>query len=507
MSNRLLRNITSGVLAQAWTALLGLVILPLYVRRLGPSGYGLLALCLTLVGVGGLTDLGIGRSLGKYIAAARGEDRDVAARAFFRVGFTAALVLGSAICLLILVFARALVLHLFHAPPRLQGIAVGCLDVTAVGFPAILVRMSLEGLLTGYERIAFVNFTAAIANTFKAGLGAAAVLLGYSLPVVLAANIVVGYIAAGLLILYARRHLPKAFSLRWQWDGEAAWKLFHLGGISTACVAMALGLLYLDRFVIAAFLPFVWVGYYTACYDLTSRQWVISINVCQSILPVFSDQAANRPHELEQSYRHSSRGIAAATTGLAAILAALAHPILAVWYGGAYAQYAVPAMMWLSFGILLNSYISLPYTLVFSGVRSPAIYLAIYGGGIVIHFCLSVLLLHWFRIGGVAAAFCTSYLLVWVASLWWVRQYLVPLRLLSLLRNCFAPSWLAGGLVGAATWIWVRPQIHNLLSLFAGSALAYGAYAVLLAFIGFSRAERSRLWNVGLRAVGMAAKA
>ena len=68
MSERIVKNVGSGLLAQAWTALLGLIALPILVRGLGAERYGLLALSLALIGFAAVADLGVGRAASKYIA-------------------------------------------------------------------------------------------------------------------------------------------------------------------------------------------------------------------------------------------------------------------------------------------------------------------------------------------------------------------------------------------------------------------------------------------------------
>src|SRR6185437_14110879 len=143
MSKALIRNVASGVLAQSWTALLGLVALPIYVRKLGPESYGLLSLCLTLVGVGGVMDLGIGRSLGKFIAAAPTADRDRTARRYVRTGITGALALALLAAVGFMLLAPWIAASLFRVPPRLQPTAVACVEVTAMAFPGMLLRMAL----------------------------------------------------------------------------------------------------------------------------------------------------------------------------------------------------------------------------------------------------------------------------------------------------------------------------------------------------------------------------
>src|ERR1041385_7623656 len=68
MSEKILKNICSGLFAQVWSGLLGLVVLPILVRGLGAERYGLLALSLVIIGFAAIADLGVGRAASKYLA-------------------------------------------------------------------------------------------------------------------------------------------------------------------------------------------------------------------------------------------------------------------------------------------------------------------------------------------------------------------------------------------------------------------------------------------------------
>ena len=63
MSERIIKNIGSGLAARVWTVVLGLVALPVLVRGLGAERYGLLALSLAVIGFASIADLGVGNSL------------------------------------------------------------------------------------------------------------------------------------------------------------------------------------------------------------------------------------------------------------------------------------------------------------------------------------------------------------------------------------------------------------------------------------------------------------
>jgi len=64
----LARNITANYLGRSWSALLGLLLIPLYLKYLGIEAYGLVGFFTSLTGMLGILDLGIGATMNRELA-------------------------------------------------------------------------------------------------------------------------------------------------------------------------------------------------------------------------------------------------------------------------------------------------------------------------------------------------------------------------------------------------------------------------------------------------------
>jgi O-antigen/teichoic acid export membrane protein len=71
--SRLVRNIVTNYLAVAWLGGLSLLLIPVYLRLLGPQQWGLVAVCMTLQALWGLLDAGLGQIMPRDVARAQGE--------------------------------------------------------------------------------------------------------------------------------------------------------------------------------------------------------------------------------------------------------------------------------------------------------------------------------------------------------------------------------------------------------------------------------------------------
>ncbi len=67
--SQLKRNIIANFAGKAWTALISLAFIPLYISFIGIEGYGLVGVYLALFAVFSLLDLGLGTTLNRELAS------------------------------------------------------------------------------------------------------------------------------------------------------------------------------------------------------------------------------------------------------------------------------------------------------------------------------------------------------------------------------------------------------------------------------------------------------
>src|SRR5436309_15697062 len=108
MSEKIVKNVGSGLLAQAWTALLGFFALPILIRGLGAEHYGLLALSLALIGFAAVADLGVGRAASKFIAEDYERGEIGRTQTFLKTALTVSVSMGALGTVTLLLFTPVL---------------------------------------------------------------------------------------------------------------------------------------------------------------------------------------------------------------------------------------------------------------------------------------------------------------------------------------------------------------------------------------------------------------
>ena len=507
MSIRIIKNLGSGLLAQAWTVLLGLVALPVLVRGLGAEHYGLLALSLALIGFAAVADLGVGRAASKFIAEDYERNESGRTERFVRTSLTVSAVTGLLGTAGLLLLTPLLVRRVLNVRQALQAEAQIVFGLTAIGLVPVLLRILFDGVLAGHHRIAFLNLSNMMANTLKAGLSIAAILAGHSVLSIVAINVAVCYLHAIGLGWYTFRFFSGRIRVAFGWDRNIARQLLELGLVSTLSWVLAnVIFLYADRVIIGMFLPLAMVGYYTMAFDIASKQWYISSSVSQTFFPVFSGQSVSHQGALGQSYIQAAKALAVLVTGATMLLVVFSRELLTYWIGPDFAAHSTAPLMLLGIGILLSCYVTIPYTAIISASTRPAVCAAIFGAAIVVHIGASLWWLRLWGILGVASAFTVAYAFVFLAATWWVSRNLIRIPFATVLGRCFVVPWIIAGACGAACWFLVRPLIHNLATVGAAFILAYLVYLGLCSMAAYSEEERRRGWEMGREILSTAPK-
>lgn len=491
--SRIVKNIGSGLIAQMWTAALGLVALPILARGLGAERYGLLSLSMALVGFAAVADLGVGRAASKFIAEDYERNEVSRTQKFVATALTVSTAMGVVGSLCLLLLSSVFALHVFDIRIGMQPEAKKTFAFTAAGLVPVLLRILFDGVLAGHHQIAFLSLTNMLANTLKIGLSVAAILSGYSLLTIIGINVLVCYLQVFGLAYYILRVFDGRVKIKFGWETKIARQLLGLGVVSTVSWIFAnVIFLYADRFIIGIFFPLALIGYYTMAFDISSKQWYVSSSISQAFFPVFSGKAATSAHELEHSYIHASKATAVLATGITTLLIVFGRELLTFWISPKFAAHSTATLTVLACAILFSAYISIPYTTIIAGSARPSICIKIFAVAIALHLGLSLWWLHLWGIVGVALAFAVAYLFVFLASAWWVSRWMISIPLLRVLQQCYVASWLAGIAAGAICWFAVKPMLHNLVSVVAAFIAGYSLYLGLCVVFAYNASERQQ---------------
>ena len=171
------KNVLANYLGQAWTALMNLVFVPVYIRYLGMEAYGLIGIFIMLQAWLTLLDMGmtptLSREMSRYTAGAHSVQsiRDLLRTMEF-ICFTIAVLL----CVLILLSSAWLASHWLQTEKIPTDKLAGAISVMGLVIALRFIEGLYRGAIVGLQQQVWLNIANAFLATLRSG-GAVLVLI------------------------------------------------------------------------------------------------------------------------------------------------------------------------------------------------------------------------------------------------------------------------------------------------------------------------------------------
>lgn len=413
-AHRVARNSALYFFSLALPAVAAIVLVPVTVRALGASRFGLLALAWAIAEGSGMFDFGLGRATIRFVADAteRGGDRVrqvVLASAYSQTA--AGLVAG----LLLVSLVPILVKRVFTISPEAIPEATAMFRVLSLHLPVLLAGAALRAALEGSQRFDISAGLRIPSSLASVAIPAVVASAGYSLATIMwcllavrATLVAIGAIAVSRTLLGGRWGLP------------SGWRTLHemLRYSGWVAVSAALGPLLgsFDRFAVGSIVGVAGLGYYTGAAEAANRFLLIPATAFSALLPALAATGARgaRDRALVVT-RAARRQLAALLFPLCFALFAFAPGILALWLGQQFSSAAGLALRILSIGVFLGGLAHLPMALLY-GSNRPDLPARIHVCEIVLYLPLALLLVRTWGINGAAVAWtlrCAADLLLY----------------------------------------------------------------------------------------------
>ncbi len=360
-------NIIANYIGAVWTALMGFVFVPFYLRYIGADGYGLVGVFLMLSSIMAIFDGGLGMVASRECAAFAGlpepGKRDTVAllRTMEAVFWGVAVLAGLAVSLM----AHWIVEFWINVPVqrveettagvRLMGIAL------LFQFPAGF----YSGCLNGLQHQVRLNVVVALAATIR-GVGALLVL-SHVAPTI-------GAYFGWQALSGAVTALILRFTL-WQLTGHtlnqprfAPAMLKRVGNFAAGVAGinvLSLLLMQSDKIILSKVLSLEQFGYYTLAWALATMIYRVTGPLSTAYFPrlaQFSHSGDKR--SLFSTYQNASRVIGMLVAPLCLWIAVFSRPILTLWtQNPSIAEAASLPLSLLSVGTMLHCFMHIPYSM------------------------------------------------------------------------------------------------------------------------------------------------
>jgi O-antigen/teichoic acid export membrane protein len=359
------QNLSSNLVTKALSALVSLACVPIYLRVLGLSGYGLIGVWTMLESLANLLDLGLSPTMTREMAAASTsveaahQARDLV-RTLEVFYWAIGLLLGGAIILA----SPFLATHWLNSS---QFSAHDLRNVIVLIGLLILCRWPLSfygGGITGLERqvlLSWVSFAFVCARSF----GAVLVLLWVS-PTIMAFfwwQVAINLLNTAVLVALLWKCLPEGSAPRLRLETLRKIRKFAAGITAVAIVSMLLT--DLDKLVVSKMLPLEEFGYYSLAWRMASMLYMVSGPAFAVWFPAFSRfVAAGDDARLAEAYHRGSQLMSVLVLPAAATMIFFAKPLIFAWTGNELtAEHTWLLAALLTAGTAFHCLVSIPYAL------------------------------------------------------------------------------------------------------------------------------------------------
>jgi O-antigen/teichoic acid export membrane protein len=458
------------------------------VHRIGIGPFGVWATLTTILGYGGLLDLGVTTPLIKYVAEYIAVGRRHELNVLLSTAMVFYLAVGTTFLVGMTLASNWILVRVFHAPA--SDVALRELYMAViVGFVVSLTFSVLQSLIVGLQRadisarvtlgLYLVN-AASTVIALNLGLGVSGLALSWLVTAALtigvnwlvAKRLFAPLVLNPLLFRFACLKTILRFSTKVQF--------------TTIALAMNDQV---DRTLIAYVLGPSMLGYYALASRAATSLRGVSFALMSGIVPAASDLAAlGETARLRELYLRGSRYLAIVDFALCVGIAGLARPLVALWLGPGYGRVAVTIM------IILGGYaVWLPGHMTDSilyGVGRAEIRMRADIAFLLVHVPLSLLLI--WRYGYFGTVVGTSLALTSTRLYYyWAGSRALGVRIVDLLRfSFFQPAVGALLALGAVVTMQLASAQQSLPILLAEGALFGAIYAGYVALFALDRYDR-----------------
>ena len=469
------RNILASYATQIYVTLVGILILPLYLKYMGAEAYGLVGFFTMLQAWFNLLDMGLTPTVARETARFRGGATDVLSyrrllRALQLIFFVVALLGGGAMFVFSGLIAdgwlKVQTLPLAQVQLALQLMAVG----VALRWMSGLYR----GCISGSERLVWLGgFNAFVATLRFVGVLPVLIWVGHSPAVFFTYQLLVAVIELTGLAAKAYGLFPAVPA-----GQQLGWTPASLFVPIKSVLKFSLSIAFTssvwvlvtqtDKLVLSKLLPLADYGYFTLAVLAASGVTMISGPISGALLPRMARlQAEGDEAGLISLYRNATQMVADITIPACLVLAFFAEQVLWVWTGDAHAAaQAAPVLLLYAVGNGFLSMAAFPYYLQFA---KGDLKLHLIGNFIFLVLLIPALIVATLHFGTIGAGYAwlaanTLYFFAWVPVIHkrferglhkkWMLIDVAPISLIALVIAVIAEQiivWPAGRLAIALT--------------------------------------------------------
>lgn len=364
------RNTMFNFVGQGIVAATAILVLPLIVRGLGTSAYGLLSLAIITFSSFSLLEFGLGRTTTKFVAEFLGKGELERLGQIIWTSILIQLAIGILFGCAIALAAPLLAQQILKLPEDLLGEAQTIMLILAVAVPVTSVSSSLRGALEGAQRFDLVNYVKVALNlsTYLIPLLGAFIGLRVSVIVLMMLG---SRMAADLAYLFGCFYTLPVLKHHWpRPDAAMIRMLLTFSGWLAVSGLAVLFLVQINQYLIGALVSVEAITFYSVPYLMLSGLSLLPAAMVAALFPAYSGLQAKGQGVLEDLYVRPISYIMVGFGPFILVVFVFARDLLLVWQGPELAAKSAVVLQLLIAGALINAIVWVPVNLL-TGLGYP----------------------------------------------------------------------------------------------------------------------------------------
>lgn len=397
------------------------VTVPLVMRSLGESAFGLFSLAWVAINALSLFDVGVSRATTKYLAEhlARGEHQ--AGSDLVRTSAVLNLCLGLLGGGLVLATAPWMITHLLRVPAEMLGQARWTAVAVATAVPILLMQGTCRSVLAAFQRFDWNSSVRLATQATQWILAVVVARNGRGVAWVVATTVLTRLADVCVYSFLVRKLLPGAFTFSLP-RGYAA-KLLKFGGWVSVSLLIGPLLVYLDRVLLARFVSLAAVAIYTIPYEASTRLRILPASAVSTLYPSFSERSVGPdPAAVPRLYAGVIRYLSIVLLPCFGFLIVFGPEVMRVWMGAGFAAESGRVLQLIAIGGAVNALAYIPFVAL-QGLGRPDLPAKIHVLEVPFYCVVCLLLIPRFGVIGAAVAGILRFSVDTVALFWTADRY------------------------------------------------------------------------------------
>ncbi len=365
----LARNTVWNLIGYGAPLVVAVFAIPLLIRGLGTSRFGVLTLAWVLIGYLSIFDLGLRRALTKLVAEKLGSGQEQEIPALVWTALFVMFLLGVGVTIVVTLLLPWMVQDVLNIPQVLKAETLKAFYLLAFFMSVFIPSIGLLGILDAYQRFDLINVVRIPLGIY--GFLAPLFVLPFSqnlFPVVCV--LLAGRLIACMVHLLLCFHVVPSLLRGIVLQREMLGPLIRFGSWITVSNIISPLMLYLDRFLIGALISVAAVAYYATPNEVLTKLWLFPWALMGVFFPAFSTSFVQDRSHTALLFDNGLKYIFLVVFPIILFIITLANEGLGLWLGSEFAQNSTQVLQWIAVGVFIYSLGQVPYALI-QGVGRP----------------------------------------------------------------------------------------------------------------------------------------